>query len=285
VTRSICLLLGLLAAAAPLFAAEPEILRADFRGKPIDEKLFQKFGVKDQIRIEPEGLRITLPGGGGQAADTGIQTRFRIVGDFDITASFELLSAEIPLRARGVGVTLHARLGDPAETSPFMGRFNRQDGSWYTCDRGAFDENRQRHIEERQFPSEATAGRLRLMRRGSVVTYAVADGGSDDFRRLWDWEVGTADIKVLRLQAENQKSDAPLDVRFLDLEIRSGQSFAKDGTPLVSEGGSKGGLVAIEILTLAVLVILLALWRRRRRRDRGAAAAQNPSSVQAEVRS
>jgi Protein of unknown function (DUF1583) len=282
-TLALCALALLNASAA----ADPGIVRADFRGKPIDGKLFEKFGVKDQIRIEPEGLRITLPGSGGQLGDAGIQTKFRIKGDFAITTSFELISAENPLRAFSVGVTLHARLDDQAETSPFMGRFNRQDGSLWTCNRGAFDENRRRNIEERHFPTEANAGRLRLVRRGSLATYAVADAGSDDFRRLCDWDVGTADVKLLRLQIENKKSGAPIDVRFLDLEIRSGESIAKNGTPLFAESGrwglSRGWLVAAEISGLIILVLLLALCRRWwRKRDAGnAKAPSRPSEVQA----
>jgi hypothetical protein len=273
---SAILAIGILAVSSPNAPAdEPASFRADFRGKPVDQKLFQFFGLKEQIKTEPEGLRIKLPDANGRSADTGIQARFRVKGDFQITTSFELISAEIPRTAWCVGVHLHARFDDPAETSPFIGRYNRQDGTWFTCDLGKFDENRHRDIKEWGFPTQTTAGRLRLTRRGGTVTYSAAEANNDDFRDLGDRDVGTADIGVLRLQAENKKSDAPLDVRFLDLEILSGDSFSQSGRPLLGERISwKGGwLVGAEITLLAAIVVLLALWRRQRKNRRAAAAA------------
>jgi hypothetical protein len=280
-TSAILLAIGVMAMASPTASAdEPAALRVDFRGKPVDKKLFQLFGLKDQIKTETEGLRITLPGPNGESADTGVQARFRVKGDFQITTSFELINAPTPVNAWCVGVHLHARFDDPAETSPFVGRYNRQDGNWFTCDLGKFDENHRRDIKEWQFPSEAKAGRLRMTRRAGTITYSTAEAGSDDFHDLCDRDVGTADIRILRLQAENKRSDAPLDVRFLDLEILSGDSFSASGKPLLGEKirWTRGWLVGAEISVLAVLVLLLALWRRQRRKRR---AVATPTEAQA----
>ena len=267
--RSVLLAVSIgLAFTGPL-AAEPGVVRDDFRGQPLDENLFRTIGVQGQIHAEPEGLHVTLP-----APAVGPRTPASRASSASRAISIS--------RPRSNCSVPPCRPGPEASASPSMPGWTtrlKRRPSWVDStgktDRGllataacstkiaiAISKNG-------TFRARPPPAVFAFISRGSVVTYAVADAGSDAFRPLCDWEIGTADIKVLRLQAENMKSDAPLDVRFLDLEIRSGESFAADGTPLVPEAPSKSRPMMMVILGVAILVVLLALWRRQEQPHRG----------------
>src|SRR5262245_1439987 len=73
----------------------------DFRGgRPLDSAL-KRIGPDAQLvtRLEPEGLRITLPPGRKTPGQpVGVAAKFRLAGDFEITGVYELLSAEPPVK-------------------------------------------------------------------------------------------------------------------------------------------------------------------------------------------
>ena len=53
--------------------------------------------VRVPANFEPEGLRITRSAEQGNLGTVGLATRFRVIGDFEITAGYELLSADQPM--------------------------------------------------------------------------------------------------------------------------------------------------------------------------------------------
>jgi hypothetical protein len=175
-------------------------------------------------------------------------------------------------------VSLYLRTDTPTGTAVMLGRYNRRDGNWYTWNKATTGEDGKRNFDGRIHPSDATAGKLQIVRRGTTVTFLVADAGRDAFVPLGQCDLGPEDVNLLRLAAENGKSDSPLDVRFGELDIRSVETVAKDGTPATASdrrpGPTRHWLVGAEILLLFLVVTALAVWRRRR-----TAVAPTPSDV------
>ena len=60
----------------------------------------------DVVRPDPAGLRITLPADRPQNFAVAVVSKFSLVGDFEVTGSYELLSATQPKEGYGVGVCL-----------------------------------------------------------------------------------------------------------------------------------------------------------------------------------
>jgi hypothetical protein len=288
-------LTGLAAVAQSSSAGEgPEagVLRADFRGKPFDERLFVKVignrVVDDEhIQIEPQGLRITLPAGSAYPlGEYGLKARFHVKGDFEIKAPFELLAAD-PGQVRAVGATLYIRTESVAENAMMFGRYNyRGGGGVYEASHGVTVDGK-RQFSGNGLQSRAPAGKLRLVRRGAELACLAADGDSETFaevNRLPDF--GAEDVIVMRIAGQkNGRSETVFDARYSGLEIRSAASFGAEGMPLYtfdvppsSKPGwlstSRSAPLVLVLLVVAAILVLLAVWRRLRRQP-GAAAVPN----------
>jgi hypothetical protein len=293
------LLVGLLALAAVDDAATVHI---DFRGKPLDNKLFAKVvGAKtvndEHIRIDDGGLRITLDDPATPLGEYGIQAKFRIKGDFEITTSYELLKAE-PGLAPAVGVTVYLKSAGASEHSVLLGRYNGNvmvllpgdehptPAGYYQATRGS-TVNGRRQLTSTNHAARGKTGKLRLVRVGPELTALAADADSNTFieidRRP---DFGTEDVIFFRLAGQrNGRREATIDARFLDLEIRSPETFTAGANPVTLDPSllqappatpplTGGWLVAAEVSILLVLILLLALWRRRRQnRDQPESAA------------
>src|SRR5688572_12375673 len=99
----------LLSAANPLFA-QPAGRDGylDFRNKkPLSDAFrFGGFDPDSETKPEQEGLRVTLPAERGQHFLSEVNVNFHVAGDFEFTATYEILSAKPPVEGYGVGVNL-----------------------------------------------------------------------------------------------------------------------------------------------------------------------------------
>jgi Protein of unknown function (DUF1583) len=282
VSRLACLL-ALLAATSPLSAAEPGVFRADFRGKPVDERLFEKVNFDEDAQTEPEGLRIAL--GGRSRGATRLRANFCVKGDFEFTFAYELIVAE-PVDTQRVGVTMYVHTAG-SDTAAFFARFNYQDGSkvYRTTLPRSINGTRVRPALDTL--ATGTAGRLRMVRRGSDLTCLAAEAGSDEFTKIEsDPEFGSEDLHAIRISAEKDGGPATkYAARFLELEIRSPASFAADGTPLFPEAAGndsraatspsgRGRLRPVLYVFLGLgAIVVLAIIRRALTKNRAAKSA------------
>jgi hypothetical protein len=125
-------------------------------------------------------------------------------------------------------------------------------------------------------PSEARAGQLRLSREGPTLRYLVADGPGQDYRQLYQTEFGTEDIELLRLVANTGEPPAGVDVRLVDLRIRSSPPAAGGTADEAPAQKSRWKLwLAATILGL-ILTLSLGVWLYARRRPTGKAPTHAP---------
>jgi hypothetical protein len=256
---------------------EMKQLRQDFRGSKVNEKLFRftSPSASRQMKVEPEGLRITLPGDEPNPSPTGIIPRCRIRGDCEITLAYELLRADKPLKGSGVGVSLYLTTDTSSREAVMLTRSNRQRGNLYTCDRMTTNGEGKRQFINRIVLTETRRGQLRLVRRGAMVTCLVAEDASDEFRELHQYELGTEEIVQVRAAADNGKTMCPLEVRFHTFEVRA-QELADEPAPLpppvqptagpseLSSSTWQWPLAAVQAGFAVCLVTAGAwIWRRR----------------------
>jgi hypothetical protein len=277
VSVSFCLGLAFVAATFAQQPAEakkyPHDVHFDFRGKPLPPELILTPAGSDRfVRSEPEGLRITLPKDRRDLSPVAVGTRSGIDGDFEITATLEILQADQPRDGFGVGATLFINKVEPIVEGAGIGRLLRADGSEVVY----WDRGMGRTAEELQFdadfrPCADRQLRLRLKRTGAQLAYLLGSGlEGENFEELPPKEFGGSDIKQVLVRVSTGRQPCNVDVRLIDLRIRSG---AAPATPIVAATPTmqlaRGWLVAglfVALLGTSVLAIVFGtlLFRSRR---------------------
>ena len=215
-------------------AQEPREDRVDFRGRKIDENLFAFVGpyAKRQIKEEAGGLRIVLPAEFAKPAPTGLLWKSRVAGDFEITLSYELLKANRPTKGGGVGVNLYLKTDTPKDEAVLLSRIHQvKGGNVYFCTRTTVNKEGNRQADKTAIPTEALSGMLRLTRRGREVAYSVAEGDKADFRRLHAVDLGTEEVKYLRIAVDPGGSESPVEARLRSFVVKQQMEPVADAPP------------------------------------------------------
>ena len=259
----------------PKIEAFPFEFYHDFRGQPKPAELTW-FGVKKDnlVKEQPDGLRITLPktfihDWGG----VGITTAFGFKGDFEVTTSFEILQADKPPGNNvRVGVLLAVSTGGDGIAS--LARVINPKGEEVVF----WDWHHDSRISANVTPCTGREGRLRLKRTGNMLYYLWGAGTQgEDFQEIKQCEYGNGDIEHVRLVATTGRTPSTVDVRLLDLRIRT-QSPGDLPTPSPKTSGSTGegptsapktaGRSALWILAILIggiaMIGGLLVWLRRR---------------------
>jgi serine/threonine-protein kinase len=251
-----------------------------FKDNPDSGIGFELFGpdADTRVKFEPEGLRITLPPGPKQEKGTGVKTRIGVQGDFEVTEGFEILAESAGTRL-GLVLFLEKPAGiyNMASLSRQMGpKIGPHFGTWVTLWDETAGKNHQRF---KQFPTQIKKGRLRLVRAGSVLSYSVAEDGSDQFTLLQEFPFSTDPIQEIRLTATPNENQEPYDVRVTDLRVRA-------GALQLSHSGrieSKSWLILALTLLLAVALSFAGWFALRKRRGQRTLGARSAAKAGAEA--
>src|SRR5262249_210007 len=129
-------------------------------------------------------------------------------------------------------------------------------------------------------PTNATAGRLRLVRVGGEVSYFASDHPNAELRLLNQLPIGEQEMEDLRLIAFTGGPRATIDVRFSDLHIRMGNLPRPTEAPKPARPKGWLGTAAVLGMVLLLLVGLGLIRSRRRPRQDGpsTSTANNPMS-------
>jgi hypothetical protein len=171
-------------------------------------------------RGDGRGLRIRLPVNKEPASLVYVEARFRVRGDFEITAGYELVAIGKPPPSEGAGVSLSVRFDSARGPRGSLDRLNTPAGDVFRTDwTTAAADGKSKH-DWATTPAKAAWGRLRLVRTGEKMQYAAADGGRQ-YRELRAENVGKDDVEQLRFTCTNSWSVVPVDIRLLDLTVQA----------------------------------------------------------------
>jgi hypothetical protein len=214
-------------------------------------------GTTAQVLPDPRGLRVTIEK--GLAPTVRLGTRFRLRGDFEITASYEIISPMKAPPGAYFGPEIHIKPdGDWAKFAS-IANYVRADGSTYVVAHGHKEDGKDR-FESRTMSTKARSGRFRLVRAGDNLKYFVADGEDGKFRQLFQTEFGSQDIEMVRLEVIRDKTTEGCDIIWKDLAIRA-DMFPGTDIPLDSSWST-----ALWLGIPTVLVVIAAtVWAARSR--------------------
>ena len=245
----------------------------DFRGQPKPAELTW-FNVKKEnfVKEQPEGLRITLPktfihewGG------VGLTTAFGLKGDFEVTYTIEVLQADKPPSGNlGVGPLLAVTTGavttggnswnGTATVARVLNARGNQVVFW-DC-----------HTDSRTlanvWPCTDTTGRLRLKRMGTTLYYYWAPGTQgDNFQEVKQCEYSNGDIENVRLAVTTGRAPANVDVRLLDLRIRTLSPAEGAQAPAPKTPSRRAMWILAIFIALGLITGGFLVWLRKRNAD------------------
>lgn len=225
-------------------------------------------------RREPGGLRVTLPGDRKDTGPVGILTKLSVQGDFEITGTYEILSADEPVKGFGVGVSLWFRLDTPnfeaASAANFFkktkaGPFSQVlvgDRAWHD------EEKKEKHHSTGQV-TEVRKGRLRLSREGTTLRYLSADWPLEEFKEFFKTKIGPEDLQMVRFSGGTGYDRVNVDVRLIDFKIRA-DKLGTISPPASTPGPESPNPLVVYVLggfgALVLLGGLILGWRLSGRR-------------------
>jgi len=234
-----------------------------FQGNAYDPDDFKPTGkFREAMRIEPEGLRITLSPVHGSKKPVGLVRSTRIRGDFEITMEFEVLQVDRPT-AGDAGLGVYIAMVSPTNEAASIGRLVRPKGENVFVTHRAYTPTGMKRIHyEKATRTEVGTGKLRLVRTDTTLHYLVAKGDSNLFEEIDNVPLESAEVDSVRFAANNGKSDTAVDVRIKHVSIRG------DEADSVSASETRGWALWLAMCALVLVAgSVYWLWRRRSRSE------------------
>lgn len=248
------------------------------------------------VKLQNEGLRITLPAGfPGERPHTGLTTRLHVQGDFEITVKYEILKEPDPAdTGKAPTRLLFIANMTPTDRTVFTRRVDEAEGAQFSI-WNKIDNKFSVH------PAKTKTGRLRLVRNGVLVSFWVAEPADAKFDHLREAMFGAEDLVDVKLLATTGGPKASLEVLFSDLFVRATalpnvQAVVLEKpvapqmppAPAAEIASPQGWLPAVLVIGVGVIVVIaltigavLFLFRPKKGTP---AASNNDDKEAAEVR-
>jgi hypothetical protein len=152
-----------------------------------------------------EGIELKTPPSQGHGFGVTVASRnYRLSGDFEVTADFDLNTLAAPNSGYGSGIQLRLSLDDSQQTIlHHCRRAYPEDPAGFAAHYVRQGDEENRLDDAQRVLSEVMSGRLRLRREGATVTWEVAPQESDEFQLIFSADAGTADVTSVDLFCES----------------------------------------------------------------------------------
>jgi hypothetical protein len=229
----------------------------DFRGRPYDVRYFRSFGSNTHraMRTDFRGLRIS-PVDPESRIPVGLVARVGVRGDFEITMTFEVLRLYKPAGGNDAGLSIYVSSASLTKEAATLGRFVRTDGEQIIlCHHASTPQGEERRHQGKRVPKTALTGQLRLVRRGTLLSYQFAEGTASAFQELYQTEWVGEDLDTVRFAMENGNPPTVVDVLIRAVSIR-----ADDFGPARPVPQPFRWTMRMTMGLLAILLATFSLW-------------------------
>jgi hypothetical protein len=180
-------------------------------------------GASQALRADGQGLRITLDANRPQLDPVGVRTRFGVRGDFDITATCQMVKTDRPTKGIGAGARLYLRFDSPNRDLVSLSRVVRaKEGDSFLAYHVHTPRGGKQRDTFRVSEAKSASARLRLVRTGTTLSFQVAED-LGDFLELQSVDVGRGDVLDVWLSATTGGDRCAVDVRWGELRIEAAQ--------------------------------------------------------------
>lgn len=257
-------------------ANEPAKYQTTFDESQFDNKFLVPTspGNASQIRPEKDGVHL-LSAPPKLVNNLGVGPRFKLRGDFEVTATFTVLKSPQPADGFGTGAVIQLTTNSPGPSSVVFGRLCRKDGGQVISTHAATGAGAERKPVTRLFPDKGSSYRFRIARVGDKLTFFTAEPKSDKFRKLFSTDFDTADVNLLRLGMQQSHADSSVEVAWHDLQIQADELIGMPDTLAAGEKQHRPQLQyrppeapfpwgwASATVILATMFLAFLWWQRR----------------------
>ena len=133
---------------------------------------------------------------------------------------FEVVDVKEPKEGKGGGPSLYLTMVSPTQKAATTGWQLKPDGSAvFYAHRASTPRGGRREHHGKATPTKVRSGKLRFARTGSTLAYLAAEGKSDSFREIDQFEIGAEDVNTVRVAADNGGSPTLVDVRINSVKV------------------------------------------------------------------
>ena len=233
---------------------------ADFAAHTYDRWTFRTQGAPrgpawGRWDLSGDGLRAVRPPGELDRPPLEFQGRFELEGDFEVTAWFVIRRLPRPKTKEGSN-RIAIFLGGPDRSASLYRTANwGADGYGYEIYRA------QGEPEKRFVPTRATAGRLRVERRGTTMTFWRGEAALP-LEQVGSAEFDSGPVAEIAFRADALNSGDGFDVRFDRIEILADR-IKRHGSS-VGEAAPGGALIIGLLATGTFTALIIRHWRNYR---------------------
>ncbi len=203
---------------------KPAVVRT-FRGGAFDGDFFEWTGPTPEkyVRLENEGLRITVPAENGPGMPVGVKLRPVVRGDFELEAKFEFLQVAQPPAGWVGGVTVYFFMDDNEWHGVWFGKLiDGKRGPVLVMGQrvGKREERITKFADAVPASGEMGIVRLRVEREGASFSLFAAEGETGEYQHIQTLEISPEDLRIVRFAADwGDNPPIALDVRLLDFAM------------------------------------------------------------------
>lgn len=227
--------------------------------EPINPRLLKLIGPEQAFKPGKGGLAVTLPT--EEKTQAGVETRFGVNGDFEITAGYDVPDHSPPEQGYGLGVILRLNRVDSEDYIAFGRRIQRSGTLAFNVNSSKLIGGERVH-DQTFHEAQEVRGELRIVRTGGVLRFLVKEAGADEFRPLREIEFGDVPLRSVKYVGDTGGSQQPITVRLTQLSVRS--NVLPYSPPKVAP---PAGWTTWQILAAAGVPVLLGggvwYWRKR----------------------
>ena len=223
-------LVGSILLSGALFrVASGDEYEADFRGRQFDRDTLVPIGFQSLyglrlLKPEPCGLRIIIPHHQGKnKPGVGFLPTLKVHGDFEVSASYELLSVDPPKAGAGAGADLYILAEKSLHAASFRRCVSPAGEDAFFVHVTTRDKNGKRRPQYHYFPAEGKNGLMSLRRTGTTLQFLVTEGDGDECRKIHEADFGADTVGLVRIQTTTDGSPTTTETRWGHLAIRGDQ--------------------------------------------------------------
>ncbi len=233
---------------------------ADFASHTYDRSLFRAQGAPrgpawGRWDLSGDGIRAVRPPGELDRPPLLFLGRFRLEGDFEVTAQFTIKKLPRPKTKQGSNRIAISLEGPDRSASLFRAAAAEGDGYGYETD-GAQAESEKRFVRTR-----ATTGRLCARRRGTTLTFWRSEAGGS-LEQIGSASFDSGPISEVAFLADALNSGDGLDVRFDRIEILADR--IERLRPSSGDGALSWASITGLVAGCTIAALIIRRWRNGR---------------------
>jgi hypothetical protein len=265
---AVALLIASLATLSPARAGDGKAELDSSANARLFDSHFGRYGYFPQRSITSGGggVRFSLPAQTKGVSQTGLSSRFSLAGDFEVSATYEVIALPPPQGRSGVSVGLAADTDGRGGNVSLVRGYWPDRGSGYALIRGRASADGPLQYELSFFASQSKKARLVLRREKAEAVALVAEVSGKPPHELGRVPFTEDTVRKLRLYADPGGSPTVLDARLGNLVVSAEEITA--GIPRKEAQDWRGWWVAGAVVFVVAGLSLFAV-RRNRQKARG----------------